>query len=149
MKRRVLLLQDTLYTDKLKKLRLFSLFLFQWNPSSPSLSLHSSSSRTAFNCAAPIVHSFILPPSFCSRNGMCPAFHTLDLSPYFKTFMEPRNRFQGNYSASQCSLAGQYDNPTPTRFLAPIDLKKNSSTIREKLNRINSYVVFPRSAPWI
>ncbi len=34
--------------------------------------------------------------------------------------MEPRNRFQGINSASFCSLAGRYDNPIPTRFLAPI-----------------------------
>jgi hypothetical protein len=27
-------------------------------------------------------------------------------------------------SASLCSLAGQYDNPIPTRFLAPIDCLK-------------------------
>jgi hypothetical protein len=36
-------------------------------------------------------------------------------------FMEPRNRFQGMSSASLCSLAYRYDNPIPTRFLAPID----------------------------
>ncbi len=38
--------------------------------------------------------------------------------------MEPRNRFQGINSASLCSLAGLYDNPIPTRFLAPIDCLK-------------------------
>ncbi len=46
------------------------------------------------------------------------------LSPYFETFMEPRNRFQGMNSSSLCSLAGRYDNPIPTRFLAPIDCLK-------------------------
>jgi hypothetical protein len=45
-------------------------------------------------------------------------------SPYFYTFMEPRNRFQGINSASLCSLAGRYDNPIPTRCLAPIDFLK-------------------------
>jgi hypothetical protein len=30
--------------------------------------------------------------------------------------------------ASLCSLAGRYDNPYSTRFLAPIDCSKNSST---------------------
>ncbi len=34
--------------------------------------------------------------------------------------MEPRTRFQGKNSASLYSLAGRYDNPIPTRFLAPI-----------------------------
>ncbi len=39
---------------------------------------------------------------------------------YFETFKEPRNRSQGIDSASLCSLAGRYDNPIPTRFLASI-----------------------------
>ncbi len=38
--------------------------------------------------------------------------------------MEPRNRFQGTNSASQCSLAGRYSNPIPTWFLVPIDCLK-------------------------
>ncbi len=38
--------------------------------------------------------------------------------------MEPRNRFQGNNSASLCSPAGRYDNPIPTRFLAAIESLK-------------------------
>jgi hypothetical protein len=38
--------------------------------------------------------------------------------------MEPRNRFQGMNSASLCSLAGRYNNPIPTRFLASIDCLK-------------------------
>jgi hypothetical protein len=46
------------------------------------------------------------------------------LCPYFQTFMESRNRFQGVNSASLCSLAGRYDNLIPTRFLAPIDCLK-------------------------
>ncbi len=46
------------------------------------------------------------------------------LGPYFKTFMESRNRFQGMNSASLCSLAGRYDNPITPRFLAPIDRLK-------------------------
>ncbi len=37
------------------------------------------------------------------------------LGLYFKTFKEPRNRFQGIDSASLCSLAGRYGNPS--RFL--------------------------------
>jgi hypothetical protein len=38
--------------------------------------------------------------------------------------MEPKNRFQGIHSASLCSLAGRYDNPIPTWFLAPTDCLK-------------------------
>ena len=44
--------------------------------------------------------------------------------PIFYIFKEPRTRFQGTNSASLCSLAGRYDNPIPTRFLAPIDCFK-------------------------
>jgi hypothetical protein len=41
-----------------------------------------------------------------------------------ETFKEPRNQFQGIDSTSLCSLAGRYDKPKPTRFLAPIDCCK-------------------------
>jgi hypothetical protein len=34
------------------------------------------------------------------------------------------NRFQGIDSASLCSLAGRYNNPIPTRILAPMDCYK-------------------------
>jgi hypothetical protein len=58
------------------------------------------------------------------HNDCCntvPYFHLSEgLSPYFKTFMEPRNRLQGMNSASLCSLAGRYDNPIPS----PIDRLK-------------------------
>ncbi len=43
---------------------------------------------------------------------------------YFWTCMGPRNRFQGMNSASLCSLAGRYNNPIPTRCLAPIHFLK-------------------------
>jgi hypothetical protein len=43
------------------------------------------------------------------------------LSPNFFTSKAPRNRFQGINSTSLCSLAGRYDNPVPSRFLAPIE----------------------------
>ncbi len=43
------------------------------------------------------------------------------LSMNFYTFKKPKNRLQGINSASLCSLAGRYDNPLPTRFLAPVD----------------------------
>jgi hypothetical protein len=38
--------------------------------------------------------------------------------------MEPKNRCQGINSASLCSLAGRYDNPIPSRCLAPIEFLK-------------------------
>jgi hypothetical protein len=42
----------------------------------------------------------------------------------FKPFEEPRNLFQGINAASLCSLAGRYDNPIPSQFLAPIEYLK-------------------------
>ncbi len=45
-------------------------------------------------------------------------------------FMRPRNWFQGMNSAS---LAGRYDNPIPTRCLAPTDFLKISSSVRYQL----------------
>jgi hypothetical protein len=46
--------------------------------------------------------------------------------------MEPKKRFQGINSASLFSLAGRFDNPIPTRFLAPIDCLK----IQAQLNNL-------------
>ncbi len=43
-------------------------------------------------------------------------------SPNFETLKKPKNR--GTKSARLCSLACRYDNPIPTRFLAPIDCLK-------------------------
>ncbi len=45
------------------------------------------------------------------------------LSPNFETFKEPKNQFQG-INPPAYSLAGRYDNPIPTRFLASIDCLK-------------------------
>jgi hypothetical protein len=39
--------------------------------------------------------------------------------PEFKTFKEPKNRFQGTRSARLWSLAGRYGNSIPTQFLTP------------------------------
>ncbi len=70
--------------------------------------------ETKFSELEKSLHAFSFTVEFC----------TCILSPYFKTFMEIRNRFQGMNSASLCSLAGRYDNPLPTRFLAPTDCLK-------------------------
>ncbi len=53
-------------------------------------------------------------------------------SPNFLTFKEPKNQFQGTIFARLCSLAGRYDNPIPTRFLAPIDCFKSPAQVRAK-----------------
>jgi hypothetical protein len=45
-------------------------------------------------------------------------------SPNINSFKEPKHRIQGINSASLCCLAGRYDNPIPTRFLAPRDCCK-------------------------
>ncbi len=41
-------------------------------------------------------------------------------NPNFESCKELKNRFQGINSASLCSLAGRYDKPMPTPFLAPV-----------------------------
>ncbi len=58
--------------------------------------------------------------------GLVPMLNAMTLRPetVFLNFEEPRNRFQGIDSPSQCSLAGRYDNPLPTRFLSPVDCSK-------------------------
>jgi hypothetical protein len=48
-----------------------------------------------------------------------------------------RNRFHGIDSAILCSLAELYDNPIPSRFLAPIDCTKISA-----LNKFNENFLF-------
>ncbi len=61
--------------------------------------------------------------SMCTLAGTVPEIFS-GQSLNFKTFKEPRNRFQGINSASLCSLAGQYDNPIPAPFLALTDCLK-------------------------
>ncbi len=56
--------------------------------------------------------------------------------------MGPRNRFQGINSASLCSLTGRYDNPIPTRCLAPIDFLKIPALARQA-NGIDSLESIP------
>jgi hypothetical protein len=59
--------------------------------------------------------------------------------------MEPRNRFQGINSASLCSLAGRYDNPIPTKFLAPIDCLKIPALVHNpclQYDRISQLCIF-------
>jgi hypothetical protein len=59
--------------------------------------------------------------------------------------MEPRNRFQGVNSASLRSLLGRYDNPIPTRFLAPIDCLKIPALELNKspaAKSVQSYLVY-------
>jgi hypothetical protein len=59
-------------------------------------------------------------------------FHRVTSARIFK----PRNRFQGINSASLCSLAGQYENPIPTRFVAPIECIKIPAQWYESNQRI-------------
>ncbi len=42
----------------------------------------------------------------------------------FKTFVEPRNRFQEKLILPAYALAGLYNNPIPALFLAPLDCSK-------------------------
>jgi hypothetical protein len=62
---------------------------------------------------------------------------------FFKTFMEPRNRYQGMNSASLCSLAGRSDNPIPPRFLAPIDSLKSPALAGRHGNPVSTRFLAP------
>jgi hypothetical protein len=56
--------------------------------------------------------------------------------------MEPRDRFQGMNSANLCSPAGWYDNPTPTRFLAPIDCLKIPALILQSKKTVPELTMY-------
>jgi hypothetical protein len=86
------------------------------SPSHSSLQLREEKAESKYICRK-IMSSL----NFTIRSGV--ALATIQ-SPYFLTFMEPRNLFQGVNSASLCSQAGRYYNPIPPRFLAPIDCLK-------------------------
>jgi hypothetical protein len=85
---------------------------------------------------------------FSQQTFSCVNHNEVNLSPNFQTFMKPKNRLQRIHSASQCSLAGRYDTPIPTRFLALHRLFKNSSsvqlanTVRDLRERISSAASF-------
>ncbi len=94
-------------------------------------------SRLWHRVVAPYAMSRLYPPRQGLRIGPlihCPPtnspllFQRYQLSPNFKTFKEPKTRFQGINSASLCSLVSRYDNPIITRFLAPHRSFKNTST---------------------
>ncbi len=64
---------------------------------------------TVLNCSAlscSVLYTILPCPTLS-----CSFFHYHKLSQYFKTDMEPRNRYHGIESTSLCSLAGRYDNP--------------------------------------
>ncbi len=53
----------------------------------------------------------------------------------FKQSKEPKTQFRGINFTSLCSLAGRYDNPIPTRFLALIDCLKIPELIPKIRNK--------------
>jgi hypothetical protein len=59
--------------------------------------------------------------------------------------MEPRNRCQGINSASLYSMAGRYDNPIPTRCLAPIDFLKIPALTTSHMLYLKQYVKVVRN----
>jgi hypothetical protein len=52
-------------------------------------------------------------------------------------------RFLETDSASLCSLPGRYDNPIPTRFLAPIDCCKIPAQVGESKFRMEERIRIP------
>jgi hypothetical protein len=59
-----------------------------------------------------------------SSRGACTCSPGLALEVVFLNVYGAQELIPRMNSASLCSLAGQYDNPIPTRFLAPIDFLK-------------------------
>jgi hypothetical protein len=63
----------------------------------------------------------------------------------FLSFKEPKNRFQGTNSARLCSVAGRYDNPIPTRILAPINCLKIPALAGRYDNPLPKLTLYPPS----
>ncbi len=61
--------------------------------------------------------------------------------PVFPNFSVAQESIQGINSAGLCSLAGRYDNPTSTRFLAPTDCLK--------IPALNSQKFVQRPREWV
>jgi hypothetical protein len=79
---------------------------------------------TVFFSSLTQLHTLTTPPSPPPPNPSIGDDYLPILAPEFLNFKEPKNRFQGTNFVSLCSLAVRYDNPIPTRFLAPIDCLK-------------------------
>jgi hypothetical protein len=58
--------------------------------------------------------------------------------------MEPRNRFRGIDSDSLYSLAGRYENPIPTWFLAPIECSKIPALEDRTIYRLAELILWNR-----
>ncbi len=65
--------------------------------------------------------STITPPPSCTKNFATDLKSTGSWDGIFKLLWSPAI---DSATASLCSLAGRYDNPLPTEFLAPIDCSK-------------------------
>ncbi len=70
-------------------------------------------------------------------------FSSVFIVGIFKTITESRNRFQGIDSASLCSLADRYNNPIPSRFLAPIDCSKIPALAGQYDNPVPTWFLAP------
>jgi hypothetical protein len=106
--------------------------------------------KHCFQSRQKILRKLVLTLSliFSKQTFSCVNHNEVNLSPNCQTFLKPKNRLQRIHSASQCSLAGRYDTPIPTRFLALHRLLKNSSsvqlanTVRDLSERISSAASF-------
>jgi len=63
----------------------------------------------------------MVPPTLDAIPSAGPFFFSLSGTRIFKLLRSPRIDSKGTNSSRLCSLAGRYDNPIPTRSLAPID----------------------------
>jgi hypothetical protein len=75
--------------------------------------------KMKWSCLYGICGNFIHACTFCSAVDRLSKFNWAPETVFLKLL-----RSSGINSASPCPLAGWYDNPIPTRFLAPIDCSK-------------------------
>ncbi len=95
------------------------------SPPSPSRRLILKSKKILKNCICVFLSLLISGLTSCIVPFSLYSKYTIKgQSLNFLTFKEHRNPIQGINSASLCGLAGRYENPIPTCFLAPRDCLK-------------------------
>jgi hypothetical protein len=72
-----------------------------------------------------------------------PARQSVGPEPVFLNVYGAQELFQGMNSASLCGLAGRYNNPIPTRSLAPIECLKISALYDKSVPSYTDYSKFP------
>jgi hypothetical protein len=88
----------------------------------PKKSSVATDSRSRFTLS---IHRFVVSlTALAAWHAQC---YAANAGPVFLNVYGAQESIQGMNSASLCSLAGRYDNPIPTRLLAPIFCLKISA----------------------